>query len=166
MRIKAKSAIAVLVAVLSALIITVAGSPAAAAELVPGATASPAAHAAKKAHTKKAHKTKKHKKHKKKLKCKTGYVKKNGKCVKTPRKSTATQGATTEKGGTKTIASPSEIPLAPAWTAAQLNAYPSGNWIDSEGGTTGDHFSKLKEITPANVSAAEGRLDDAARQQR
>jgi alcohol dehydrogenase (cytochrome c) len=57
----------------------------------------------------------------------------------------------TEPGGTKAIETAGEIPLAPAFTAEQLNAEPSGNWLSSEGGTTGDHFSRLNEITPANA---------------
>ena len=62
-----------------------------------------------------------------------------------------------EKGATKAVEhSGAEIPAAPAWTPTQLNAYPTGNWLNSEGGTTGDHFSKLKEITPANVSQLKG----------
>ena len=74
MRIKLRSATAVTLGLVSALIIAVAGSPAA-AELVAGASASSSAHAAKKkaahkktAHKKKAHKKKAHKKkaHKKK----------------------------------------------------------------------------------------------------
>ena len=57
----------------------------------------------------------------------------------------------TEAGGTKAIENGNEIPLAPAFTAEQLNAEPSGNWISSEGGTTGDHFSRLSEVTTANA---------------
>ena len=57
----------------------------------------------------------------------------------------------TEAGGTKAVETGGEIPLAPAFTAEQVNAEPSGNWISSEGGTTGDHFSRLGEVTTANA---------------
>ena len=58
----------------------------------------------------------------------------------------------TEAGATKAIETAGEIPLAPALTAEQLNAEPSGNWITSEGGTTGDHYSRLSEVTTSNAS--------------
>ena len=59
-----------------------------------------------------------------------------------------------EKGGTKAIENASEIPLAPAFTRAELLAQPKGNWISSQGGgATGDHYSELNEITPANVTS-------------
>ena len=58
----------------------------------------------------------------------------------------------TEAGATKAIENASEIPLAPALTVEQLNAEPSGNWITSEGGTTGDHDSRLSEVTTSNAS--------------
>ena len=140
-----------LVSLLAALIIAMAASPAA-AELVAGAGASQAAHAAKKkaAHKKKAHKKKAHKKktHKKKTHKK--------KTQKPPKKETppAASLAELEKGGTKAIESASEIPLAPAFTKAELTAQPKGNWISSQGGgATGDHYSQLTEITPANVAS-------------
>jgi alcohol dehydrogenase (cytochrome c) len=58
---------------------------------------------------------------------------------------------TCEKAATKAIEHAAEIPLAPAFTERELNAQPCANYLSSEGGTTGDHFSMLKEITPANV---------------
>ncbi len=163
MRIKLRSATAAVLGVVTALAIALAGSPAA-AELVTGASASQAAHAAKKkaahkkaAHKKKAHKKKAHKK--KKTKCKAGQVKKNGKCVKKtePTKTPPPPAASLtelEKGGTKAIENASEIPLAPAFTRAELLAQPKGNWISSQGGgATGDHYSELNEITPANITS-------------
>jgi quinohemoprotein ethanol dehydrogenase len=132
-----------LMGLFTAAMIAALGSPAG-AELVANATASsttPAAHAAKagkheaKKHTAKKHKAKRHK---------------AGKHAKKPKGLPLGKGPK-EKGGTKTIRKASEIPLAPAWTEAQLNAEPSGNWITSEGGTTGDHYSQLKEINTKNV---------------
>jgi alcohol dehydrogenase (cytochrome c) len=104
----------------------------------------------------------KHKKPKKKT-CKAGEELKGGKCVKkpTPPAPEPTQAEKEKKqieevakGGTKAIESASEIPVAPEFTPAQLNAESDGNWLSSQGGgTTGDHMSLLSEITPANVAS-------------
>jgi quinohemoprotein ethanol dehydrogenase len=42
--------------------------------------------------------------------------------------------------------------IAPAFTAAQLNAYPSANWLTFGGDLRNDRHSTLTQITPANVS--------------
>lgn len=118
----------------TAAVIAALGSPCG-AELVANATASsttPAAHAAK------AGKSKKAKKHGAGTHPKTS-------------KGLPLGVGPKERGATKAITSAHQIPLAPAWTEAQLNAEPSGNWITSEGGTTGDHYSQLKEINTKNV---------------
>src|SRR5579864_1452193 len=44
------------------------------------------------------------------------------------------------------------IPLAPAFTTAQLDAYPSANWLSVQGNLANDRHSKLTQITQANVS--------------
>ena len=153
MRIKLRSAMAAMLGVVTALAIALAGSPAA-AELVAGASASQAAHAAKKkaAHKKAAHKKKAHKKkaHKKK-KHKKATEEAEAQETEAPPAASLTE---LEKGGTKAIENASEIPLAPAFTKAELTAQPKGNWISSQGGgATGDHYSQLSEITPANVAS-------------
>lgn len=132
MWIKLRPSAALLLGVMSALVVAVAGSPTAAG-VVAGAAASTNAHAAKKAHAKKAHKRKAHRK--------KGHEKRGLALGEGPK----------EKGATKAVRKASDIPLAPAWSEAQLNAEPSGNWITSEGGTTGDHYSQLREINTKNV---------------
>lgn len=43
------------------------------------------------------------------------------------------------------------ITPSPAYTAAQLNAYPGANWLTVAGDLRNDRFSTLTQITPANV---------------
>ena len=50
------------------------------------------------------------------------------------------------------ITSGSQIPLAPQFTDAQLNAYAGANWITNGGGSWNDRYSSLTQITPSNVS--------------
>lgn len=160
MRMRRKSTVSMLMGLVVTLILAVVGSGG--TEMVANAVGAPASSHAAKAHAKKkAHKKKKPSKHKKKLKCKAGYVKKNGKCVKRAAKPPTTAANTVPQklgegpkvpGGTTAVENATEIPAAPAWTEPQLNAYPSGNWITPDGGTTGDHYSQLEEISTSNVS--------------
>lgn len=57
-------------------------------------------------------------------------------------------GATMATGA---ITSPTEIPLSPAFTPAQLNAPPGANWLTNGGNLTNERYSSLKQITPSNV---------------
>jgi glucose dehydrogenase len=49
------------------------------------------------------------------------------------------------------ITSASQIPVAPAFTAADLNAYAGANWISTGGDLQGDRHSSLTQVTPSNV---------------
>jgi glucose dehydrogenase len=51
------------------------------------------------------------------------------------------------------ITSGAQIPLAPQFTAAQLNAYAGANWISNGGDLSNDRYSTLTQITPSNVSS-------------
>lgn len=44
------------------------------------------------------------------------------------------------------------IPLAPAYTNAQLDAYAGANWLSNGGDLKDDRYSTLNQVTPANVS--------------
>src|SRR5581483_11556355 len=45
------------------------------------------------------------------------------------------------------------ISPAPAWTAAQLSAPSGANWLEYYGDLSGDRYSSLNQITPANVGS-------------
>ena len=49
------------------------------------------------------------------------------------------------------ITSGAQIPLAPQFTAAQLNAYAGNDWITNGGDIKNDRYSSLTQITPSNV---------------
>jgi quinohemoprotein ethanol dehydrogenase len=51
------------------------------------------------------------------------------------------------------ITSGAQIPLAPQFTAAQLNAYAGNDWISTGGDVQGDRHSSLTQITPSNVGS-------------
>jgi quinohemoprotein ethanol dehydrogenase len=56
----------------------------------------------------------------------------------------------------KDISSGSEIPLAPAFSPEELAALPGKNWITPPGGTMGERYSPLTQITASNVSKLKG----------
>jgi quinohemoprotein ethanol dehydrogenase len=49
------------------------------------------------------------------------------------------------------ITSGAQIPLAPQFTAAQLNAYAGNDWITNGGDIKNDRYSSLTQISPSNV---------------
>ena len=55
-------------------------------------------------------------------------------------------------GGASAISRASTITPAPAFTAAQLAATPSTDWLTTGGGLTSQRYSSLNQITAANAS--------------
>ena len=55
-------------------------------------------------------------------------------------------------GGASAISRASTITPAPAFTAAQLTATPSADWLTAGGDLTSQRYSSLNQITAANVS--------------
>ena len=51
------------------------------------------------------------------------------------------------------ITSGAQIPVAPQFTAAQLNAYAGNDWITNGGNAGNDRYSSLTSITPSNVGS-------------
>jgi quinohemoprotein ethanol dehydrogenase len=80
----------------------------------------------------------------------------NGGSSSSKSKSTVVATTSTTKAGAPKIESASEIPTAPAFTAAELVDFPSNNWITPPGGTMGDRYSTLKQVNASNVSQLKG----------
>jgi quinohemoprotein ethanol dehydrogenase len=70
-----------------------------------------------------------------------------------PTQKTSSGQATTMSSG---ITSASDIPLAPSFTAAELVATPSANWLTPPGGTMGERYSSLTQINASNASKLKG----------
>ena len=67
-------------------------------------------------------------------------------------------GGSSTKTTTTTAAvnAASEIPLAPAFSNAELYATPADEWITPPGGTTGQRYSSLSQINTSNVAQLKG----------
>ena len=66
-------------------------------------------------------------------------------------------------GGASAISRASTITPAPAFTAAQLAATPSADWLTTGGDLTSQRYSSLNQITTANVRAQAGLEDEPRR---
>lgn len=74
-------------------------------------------------------------------------------------KATSTTGTgTSSTTGTTaaTALTADQIPLAPAFTAADIGQQPKGDWLSNGGGYSNDRFSPLDQIKDTNVSQLKG----------